>query len=312
MIFAESPIRDLYRQLAWGPYPRLLHALPPGQDLRVSRLLGRTASLVARGSRARVEANLRRAFPGRDDLSSVATAVFATHFANQYLPISFPRITAENAGGWLEIGGLEHLEEARARGRGVVVMHPHMGPVQLPLCVLGARGLPMHQVGGGEVKGLSARGEWAASRRRAFEGAMPVKVLDGKAFLRPVLRALAGGGIVMTTCDGTGGGEELGRRVVRPVCGHPMRIPVGPAWIALRSGAPLLALWTVRTPGARAPYTTTILPEVALERDLPPDEGLERGVDAIASFLTRALTAWPGDWHFWDHFEPGRFLEESP
>jgi len=310
MVFPESPLRDLYRLLAWGPWPRVLYALPPGADLQACRLLGRTVALAASGSRARVEANLRRAFPGRTDLDIVARAAFATHFAHQYLPIAFPRITRENAAAYLFIDGLSHLDAALARGHGAVLMLPHMGPVQLPLCVLGVLGYPTHQVGGGEVKGLSPRGEWAASRRRAFERAMPVTVHDGKSYLRPVLRALQAGGVVLATCDGTGGGEELGRREVRPVCGHPMKIPVGPVWLALQSGAPLLSLVTVRDRAAPAPYRSAIQP-VDLPRDLRPREALARGADLAAAFLTDTLTRHPGDWHFWDQYEPGRFLEEA-
>ena len=101
MIFRESPARDLYRLVMWGGYLRAIAALPAGQELRSHRALGR---LVRRlGGGARVEANLRRAFPGRRDIPRLAADVFATHFANQYLPMSFGRINAGNHQRYLAV-----------------------------------------------------------------------------------------------------------------------------------------------------------------------------------------------------------------
>lgn len=311
MIFVESPLRDLYRLVVWGPYRDLNRRVPPPWEIELNRSLGLAASLVSAESLQRVQRNLRRAFPHRDDLDAVAHRVFATHFASQYLPMSFERMGPGNVDRYLEIEGLEHLHRAWRRGRGVVVMLPHAGPVQLPLCALGHRGYPVHQIGGGVVAGLSRIGQWAANRRQSMESHLPARVVDGKSFLRPVLRALRQGAVILTTCDGTGGGREIGRRTVRRVCGHPMRLPVSAVYLALRVGAPLLPLYTVRR-GPRPPcHRTVIHPPVPLDRSLPLRRGLEAGADHLARFLEDFLQRHPGDWHFWDHFEPGRFLLAS-
>jgi len=311
VIFEESPLRDAYRLAIWGPYRQTIACLPHGWELSAHRRLGRLVALGSRGSRARIERNLARAFPQRADLAAVAAQTFGTHFQHQYLPVSFPRIGPEQLANYVEIRGLEHVDRALEAGRGVVLMHPHMGPVQLPLHGMGVLGYPVHQVGGGVVTGLSRVGEWAAGSRRALEASMPVTVHDGKGFLRPVLRALRSGGVIMATCDGTGGGVELGRRLVRSVCGQPMRLPVSPVWLAVNAGAPLLTLRTRRGGGRRPRWVTEIGAPVVLPRDLPRASVLDAGADRVASFLTDSLTRHPEDWHFWDHFEPGRFLEPS-
>lgn len=311
MIFEESPLRDAYRLAIWGPYRHAIARLPMGLELGANRRLGRLVAAASRGSLARIQRNLERAFPGRSDLAAVAACSFETHFQHQYLPVSFPRITTHSLGRYVEIMGLEHVDRALEEGRGAVLMHPHMGPVQLPLHGMGLLGYPVHQVGGGVVTGLSRVGEWAAASRRSLEVCMPVTVHDGKGFLRPVLRALRGGGVVMATCDGTGGGQELGRRLVRSVCGQPMRVPVSPVWLALQAGSPLLTLRTRRSGGRRPRWITELSPPLLLPRDLPKQRALELGADLVADFLTDSLTRYPEDWHFWDHFEPGRFLEPA-
>jgi len=134
--------------------------------------------------------------------------------------------------------------------------------------------------------------------RRELEGELPGTIWDGRGFLRPLLRALQAGEVVLAACDGTGGGEEIGRRLDRTVLGQRMALPVGPVWLALQSGAALLGLTTFR--------------DGAVERSrieaLPRPADLEEGADLVAGCLDRWLREHPGQWHLWDEFEPGGLL----
>jgi len=309
VIFEETPARDAYRVAIWGGWRRFIGYLPPGYDVRANLLLGNAIGRSSAGSRERIEANLRRAFPERDDIQTLALQTFETHISHQYIPMSFKRITPRNAANYLRIEGLQHLEALRKAQTGAVFMHPHMGPAQLPLCTLGALGYPMHQIGGGQVTGLSKIGQWASDWRHRLEEDMQVTLHDGKDFLRPIIRALEEGAFVMTTCDGTGGGEELGRRVVANVLGHRMHIPISPVFLALAAGVPLLTLSTHRNPTKGAAFRTEIGPPIELNREQPRKKVLEEGANAVGDFLSDVLSRYPADWHFWDHFEPGRFLE---
>jgi lauroyl/myristoyl acyltransferase len=221
--------------------------------------------------------------------------VFAAHFANQYVGVSFAKCDRAQWDRYLAWDGLARLERARARGRGVVAMHPHTGAAQLAPHVLGVLGWPVHQVGGGRVAlELSAVGRWATATRARLEEGFRATRHDGARYLRPVLRALEAGAIVFTACDGTGGGDEIGRRLTATVLGQPMHIPVGPAWLAERTGAALIGV-RVAARGA-LPYQAIV------------GEEIQPGVPAIAAYLDAALRADPGDWLFWDAFAPGGLL----
>lgn len=312
MVFGESALKDLYRKIVWGPYREALGRLPPGAELRFNRRLGRLALRASPEKKAKVLENLRRGLPELSDPEDVVRRVFETHFADQYISWSFARIAGGEGDAYLRIEGMRHLEEAIRKGRGVVLMHPHMGPAQLPLCVLGAKNYRMNQIGGGGVAGeISEEGRRATELRHRLEQDIPARIWDGGRFLRPVLRALAEGELVMSAVDGTGGGKELGRRIVCTVLGQRMRVPVGAVWLALQSGAPLLPLVTFRNPGMGPDYITEIRPELAIERDLPMSEALALGAEVVAIQLERWLREHPGDWHFWDEFEPGKFLEPA-
>lgn len=309
MIFGESRLKDVYRRVVWGPGRELLEASPPGWEVRAVRAAARLAARAAR--RGHLDENLARAFPDLPlrERRRIARQAYAAHFSNQYASFSFGKCDAGNWESYLRIEGLPHLEAAAAAGKGVVLMHPHMGPAQLPLHVLGVLGWPMHQIGGGEVTlvALSETGRWAAEARSRLERRMPVTLHDGKRFLRPVLRALKAGEVVMTACDATGGGSELGRRQEGVVLGHTMPVPVSPAWLAYMSGAPLLTVHCYRSPHGPL-FTAVIGPPLPLRRDAGRDAALEDGAAHTAAFLDRVLRAHPGDWLFWDGFAPGGLL----
>lgn len=304
MVVGESPAKDLYRRVVWGPWRAALERGPYGLEYVANRGLGLAAGRFARGTREHVETNLRRAFPERTDLGRVARRTFGAHFVNQYASFAFGRIDASNWERYLSWEGLDHVHAARAAGEGLVLVHPHMGPAQLPLCVLGAVGFPVHQIGGGEPQiEKSEAGRWASELRHTLEARMPVTLHDGTGYLRKVVRALRDGEIVLTACDGTGGGKEIGRRLERTVLGQRMRVPVGGFWLAAQAGARVHPLHVVpdglrhrAIVGERIPLPTKA------------DAALEAGADASAAFLTRVLGAHPEEWHFWDAFEPGKLL----
>ena len=306
MVIGEAPWRDAYRLWAWGPWRWALERSPPGWEVRASRALGVLAGATATEARARVRANLARAFPDAAPhrLDGIARATFAAHFANQQACFAFGRVRPSNESSYLRWDGLHHLHDARASGVGVVLVHPHMGPAQLPLCALGARGLPVHQIGGGEVLAeRSGVGRWASARRAALEARVPATLHDGRRSLLGAVRALLAGGIVLTAGDGTGGGRELGRRVVAPVLGQPMRMPVAPAWLAYRGRARLHPLHC-HAEGTR--HLAVIGPPIEVS------ESPERSVPAIASWLEGLLRAHPQEWLLWDAFEPGQLIAEAP
>lgn len=313
MIFGEGQLKDLYRRGLWGPGRPALERLPVPWEHRAVRSLGRVACELARAKRGQVAQNLTRAFPsgqvpdGRD-VTQVVSDAFASHFANQYISFSFAKCTSQTWPQYLAFQGLEKLEAARSRGRGLIIAHPHMGPAQLPLHVLGTLGWPVVQVGGGRITEveLSDTGRWAAQQRAMLESRMPVRLHDGRRYLRPVLRHLQGGGVVMSAADGTGGGEEIGQRMLCEVLGHDFPLPMGPAWMALQTGAALIPMCCVRNPGDGPLYLAVVGDEIAMEGT--GRAAVEAGTVSLGRWLDGVLRAYPGDWLFWDGFRPGGLL----
>ncbi len=308
MVIEENPLKDAYRKVVWGPWRALLESLPPGWEYRANRRVGLVVGALAASKMGQVRANLERGLGRRPDVPAIARETMGTHFLNQYASFAFGRITIDNWDSYLRFEGIEHIEEAARSRRGVVLLHPHMGPAQLPLCVLGVRGYRVHQIGGGEpAVEKSATGRWATQLRHDLEQRMPVTLHQGGGYLRALLRALKEGEIVLTAADGTGGGKEIGRRYPREVLGHRIGVPVGGFYLAARSGAALHPLHTVRDPEHAGRWLSVIGPEVRLP-EAPLDDVLEFGADWTAQYLSDVLARHPGEWHFWDGFQPGGLI----
>lgn len=308
MVIEENPLKDAYRLVVWGPWRELLERLPPGWEYRANRRLGLMAGALARGKTRQVARNLERALGPRPDLPALARETMGTHFLNQYASFAFARVRMDTWESYLRFEGLDAIDSHVRRGRGVVLIHPHMGPAQLPLCVLGVRGYRVHQIGGGEpAVEKSEIGRWATTLRHDLERRMPVTLHQGGGYLRTVLRALGHGDIVLTAGDGTGGGKEIGRRYPRRVLGQTVGVPVGGFYLAARSGAAVHPLYTVRDPQRPGRFVSVIGPEVVLP-DAPLDDVLAFGADWTAGFLSDVLARHPGEWHFWDGFQPGGLI----
>ena len=311
----ESRLRDALRLLVWRPGRLVAGALPERASFSLFEAAGalhamarprRSAELAARMAAVPLDpAALRRA----------AAAYVKNHYADRMHILLYPRVVARGRRPeWLALEGREHLERALTAGRGAVVVHPHYAVPQLLPLALGLEGHRCLQVGLPSDEGLSAIGRDVAFRARLeLEALLPARILHADGFLRDAFRHLAAGGVVLITGDGTGGRRFRGRHVALPLLGRRVRLPVGPAKLALATGAPLLPAIVERASVGR--YVARI--EAPLVPLPPGDAGAAGGDPALA--LTSAFAAWlearlradPAPWHFWDDWVEGNLLEAN-
>jgi len=294
----ESRLRDLLRLLVWYPLRLVVERLPPRTGLRVLFGLGRLHRACSRGRRDRVLAAVSLLSPDMspDARQRQVLEFFRTHYANQLGIFLFPHLTAETFGDLLEIDGRQHLDAALAAGRGVVLPIAHFGPTQLPLTALGLSGYPMLQIGYQNADGLTFIGKHVAYRLRLlYESRLPARIVPPGPGTRQAIAHLRAGGVVMTTADDGPGQPLFGRHADFDFPGGPLRAPLGPARLALSTGAALVPVFLV--PGRSAPY------RLEIDAALVPPEGADKDAAALAltrAFLdrhARAVAADPGWWH---------------
>lgn len=308
MIVGESKLKDIYRILVWGAGQRLSPLLPEPSEARIFRGIGRLSSHMMVSKKKQIMNNISRAFPNRKDIECIAESAFAAHFANQYVSFSIPKIKLDNCHRYLRWEGLESLKKSLQSG-GAVLAHPHMGPAQLPLHALGLSLPSVHQIGGGEIHLVerSPVGQWASETRGRLEQQISATLHDGKSYLRPALRALKNGAVVLTACDATGGGKEIGRRFPTTLLGHSFELPIGHIWFAWRAQVPMFPLYCVRDPLKKSLYLAVVGKPISFY-DLDREAAIEKGINWTRDFLNEALTKYPGSWLFWDGFSEGGLL----
>src|SRR5665213_2224429 len=139
-----------------------------------------------------------------------------------------------------DIGGREHLEDALARGRGVLLALPHMGCWDNTGSYGGALGYPIVAVTGRFPGSLND----AVVRTRERYGLQVLVV--GRPAVREIIQALNANRMVGLVCD-----QEEGPGVEVKFFGRRALVPAGPASLALKTGAALMVGYQYMTPAGR-------------------------------------------------------------
>jgi KDO2-lipid IV(A) lauroyltransferase len=194
---------------------RAMRAAQPVRRAQVARTLGRVTGGALRGAA----------------LDRAVDEVFANYARYWHEFFRLPTMTRQEILDSLDLEGAEHLDAARAAGRGAILALPHLGNWDLAGANLAARGYPVVAVA--ERVEPPALFEWfLAARRRIGIEVIPL----GPESAAEVTRALAANRIVCLVADRdiAGGGIPV------EFFGETTTVPGGPALLALRTGAALL------------------------------------------------------------------------
>ncbi|GAC1305709.1 MAG: phosphatidylinositol mannoside acyltransferase [Acidimicrobiales bacterium] len=278
-------------------------ALPAPIAAASGEVMGRVAGHLVGGRRAMIGRHLQRIHgPGLGGaaLDAAVDRAFASYGRYWMESFRLPARTAADLEASMSYEGIEHLEAARAHGRGVIMAMPHLGAWDWGGAWLSASGFPLTVVA--EALDPPELFDWFSRWRRHL--GMTVVPLDRSAGAG-VMAALRSGEVVGLLCDRdlTGDGIEV------EFFGEKTRLPAGPATLAVRTGAPLLAC-CVLFEGDH--HRGIVLPPIDTTRRGGLREDVARitqdMADALASLIRRA----PDQWHVFqpnwpsDHEVAGR------
>lgn len=196
----------------------------------------------------------------------------------------FPQMTRENVGRVIRYEGLENFEQARARGKGVLVATAHLGNWELSAFAHAWMTAPMHVV----VRPLdNARLDAFVEKRRALSGN---DIIEKKEAARDILRALRKGDAVGILIDQN---SSLDQGVFveffgKKACAHSAFVK-----LAHHSGAavvPGFAMWHED----EQRYVIHFYPEIEMSGDVQED------TQRVHSFLEVVIRKYPDQW-LWIH-----------
>ena len=293
----ESPLRDALRLLIWYPFRWLVLVLPVRAAFRLFGLMGRLHCALARRRNGRLLALYAEAGCSFDGKSACRS--FENHYIDRMHIFLYPRLRRkEQIAPFVRMEGLEHLEAARKSGRGVLIVQPHFGPVQITLLALALHGYDPVQIGYPTDRGLSWIGRHVAFRlRMKYEGMLTAPIVSAEAHLGSVYKHLKRGGVVLSTGDMTGGGMFLGRQYELEFMGRRVRFPLGSADLAIRTGALYVPTFIIveRSDSFRIVFEQPIEPETGdAGRDMIE---MSRGFAHVAE---RYVRQQPHLWHHWE------------
>jgi phosphatidylinositol dimannoside acyltransferase len=251
-------------------------------------------------ARPRLEYNLKVACPEleRDEkeLRRLSWLNFRNH-AKAYADLMrLPSSRVEAMRPLLNVKGLEHLEEAKASGKGVLVVSCHMGSYEVVAAIWSATLAPVSFFA--EELEPRALFEWYRDTRARL--GISVLTLDHGG-IRKVLEALREQEMVITAIDR----DITGTGHVMPFFGRPAPIPLGPAAIALRLGTPLFPVCVYRLPDDTYMAEGAPLVYAKSTGDVRADQVL--ATEQVLRQIERFIREHPEQWHV-----PHRIWDGSP
>jgi KDO2-lipid IV(A) lauroyltransferase len=148
-----------------------------------------------------------------------------------------PHLEREELLGAVEVVGREHLEEAVARGRGVILASTHLGNWELGAVVLAHWGYTLHAVAGVQLT------RWLSPAVRDTKSELAIHTVSQEDGMRKLLRALEHNDLVALMVDG----DLYQHGCTVEFMGRETRWPTGPGVLAQRSGALVVCGFCERT-----------------------------------------------------------------
>jgi KDO2-lipid IV(A) lauroyltransferase len=290
----------VWRYRAFKAVQSVVKRLPRSLAYALAVFAARFAWRFSPLARPRLEFNLKVACPelenDKRELRRLSWLNFRNH-AKAYADLmQLPTMSMQAMRPLLKVKGLEYLEEARAIGKGVLVVSCHMGSYEVVSAIWSATLTPVSFFA--EELEPRALFEWYRETRAR----LGISVLTlGHGGLRKVLQALHDKEMVITAIDRdiTGTGHRM------PFFGRPAPIPLGPAAIALRLGTPLFPVCVYRLPDDT--YQAEGAPLV-FAKDTGDSMGDQvRATQQVLRQIEAFIRSHPEQWHV-----PHRIWEGSP
>ncbi|MFP6664913.1 MAG: lysophospholipid acyltransferase family protein [Deltaproteobacteria bacterium] len=287
-------IRDRFFVAAIHGLRRVIGLLGVRRAGALGGVLGGFAQQFLRQPRDIARAQLAEALPERTavEREGILNKMFRGHGRSMVEIILMDRIAAD-LDFWVESEGMEILDQALARGRGVIAITGHIGNWELLAAYLGLNGYPLTAIAT-PVKGAALNQESVDLRLRVN---VETVQRDGPGAARGILRTLRAGRILAIVMDQ----DTQGKGVIVPFFNRPAYTPVGPAALAWRSHAELVGMFIHR--GADGRHRLKIVAPQLPERQGTDPEARSEWQRATTAELTRLIEvevrARPDEWVWW-------------
>jgi len=270
----------------------VLNTLPLVWALWIGRCLGRVAFTVVRSRRNVALRNLQTAF-GREKSSRELETVAKKTFSNLGMTLveflRMPRLGMSYYQRYARVEGWDHLRRALEGGNGVIALTFHFGNWELPGLGASFFGYP--------IVALAQRihNPWIDRYVRRTRKATGVTILPKRKVTQQVIKHLRQGKIVAIFVDQR---ERTKSQVFVDFFGKRASTTPSPVIFSLRTGAPMIPLFTVREKNTchRVIIGAPLVPKTTGDTD----KDLSTNTEAYTKILEGMIRKHP-DQYFWLH-----------
>jgi phosphatidylinositol dimannoside acyltransferase len=270
----------------------VMERLPERFDVALAKGLAKTVGRRTTGARTNLRTNLAHALRADTALDATTLERFVERAFESYGQYwaegaKLPGIKPENVFARFRIAeGLEYLYDAKATGRGTIIALPHIGSWEWGGSYLNSLGLGMTAVA--EDLEPPELFEWFKTKRESI--GIRIEPLDDHAGT-VLLQTLKEGGVIGLLCDR----DIQGNGIEVEFFGERVPLPAGPATLALRTGATLVAAACYSGPGRD--HFAVVTPPIAAERLGRLREDVTRVTQSLAVELEGLIRRAPEQWH---------------
>jgi lauroyl/myristoyl acyltransferase len=276
--------------LTYGSY-RLMGALMGPLPPRIGYGLARPASSLLYRLSPRLEQVLTHNLghvlgpdASEEEVEAVVRQACLNIVKGHYDLFRLSRLSMEEIRGLTRVEGEEHIREALARGKGVVLISAHFGNVdilgQLPL----AYDVPF------TAPVLHVQPERLFQYTLRLRSSHGVRMYPSDGPLTELYRALKRGEMIGLPCDRDF--AHSSREV--NFFGEPAPLPDGPVRVALRTGATLVAAFGVRLPDNS--FLVRVEPPLDLPHSGDKEADIMAGMEMVVEILERYISQHPDQW----------------
>lgn len=229
-----------------------LRALPPRAAIKVVSAMGRLEFALNWSRRKKYREAVSRAsdhFGESWDPSRTGRELAANQFRWRARDVLLDRLDDEEVSPYFHVTGAEHLDEARRRGKGVILLFNHFGPFLMPAHWIARQGYPLRWFTERprQISRLVSRefgDDGPLGQRRLFISRR-LSTKEGSTAIRQAVRILKAGMIVQIAGDvrwsgpRTAPGVFLGRRY---------RFTTTWVSLAAMTGSPVVPVFSVMLP----------------------------------------------------------------
>ena len=245
--------KDILQWIYWYPFRLFIQMIPFNYLYRMGRIFAIILFHFFASKKRLFGEELNRMFCGRLDRptsNKIVKEAFIDVFQKELEVLLFSKLNAKNILSFVESLGLEHLDAALSKGKGVMLLFAHFGANQMIMPAIGYRGYKMSQISAPPMvwieklptKKFSNMGKKALELRWKQELSLPVKHINVFSSLKDAFLCLKRNEILGIAIDG-GGGKD---RIDMDFLGRKALFSTGAIEIAMRTGCTVLPTFMIR------------------------------------------------------------------